>query len=80
MSSSDRPWTVLLAFMGLLAMPANAAELKQETVDAFERYVRLTEEHRTTLRDRLKQSLPTRADGTIHLIARAWAVSGNNPC
>lgn len=40
----------------------------------------LTEERLTTLRDRLKRSLPTRADGTIHLIARAWAVSGNNPC
>lgn len=43
MSSSDRPWTVLLAFMCLLAIPANAAELKQKTVEAFERYVRATE-------------------------------------
>ncbi|MEE8608101.1 MAG: hypothetical protein V3S55_10870, partial [Nitrospiraceae bacterium] len=43
MSSSDHPWTVLLAFMCLFAIPANAAELKQKTVEAFERYVRATE-------------------------------------
>lgn len=36
----------------------------------------LSEERRTALRDRLKRLLPTRSDGTIHLVARAWAVSG----
>jgi SAM-dependent methyltransferase len=36
----------------------------------------LTEERRALLRDRLRTSLPTAADGSIHLIARAWAVRG----
>lgn len=36
----------------------------------------LTEEGRTALRERLRASLPTRADGSIHLTARAWAVRG----
>ncbi len=31
------------------------------------------------LRERLRQRLPARADGTIHLSARAWAVRGVNP-
>jgi SAM-dependent methyltransferase len=39
----------------------------------------LTEKRRTSLSERLQQSLPMRADGTIHLMARAWAVSGVAP-
>lgn len=31
---------------------------------------------RAALRERLRASLPTQADGSIHLIARAWAVRG----
>jgi SAM-dependent methyltransferase len=36
----------------------------------------LSEEERAKLRERLRSSLPAVADGTIHLPARAWAVSG----
>jgi hypothetical protein len=36
----------------------------------------LTEEARAGLRGRLRASLPTQADGSIHLVARAWAVWG----
>jgi SAM-dependent methyltransferase len=36
----------------------------------------LSEEARAALRERLRASLPTRPDGSIHLIARAWAVRG----
>ncbi len=36
----------------------------------------LSEARRTSLRERLRADLPTRPDGTIHLIARAWAVRG----
>jgi SAM-dependent methyltransferase len=36
----------------------------------------LAEDGRAALRERLRRSLPTRPDGTIHLIARAWAVRG----
>jgi hypothetical protein len=40
-------------------------------------YVRsLTEERRTALRDRLHASLPIALDGTVPLVARAWAVRG----
>lgn len=36
----------------------------------------LSEEHRAELRETLRTQLPTRADGTIPLTARAWAVRG----
>jgi SAM-dependent methyltransferase len=36
----------------------------------------LDEESRATLRERLRSSLPVRPDGSIHLVARAWAVRG----
>ncbi|HEV7370352.1 class I SAM-dependent methyltransferase [Arenibaculum sp.] len=36
----------------------------------------LTEEGRTALRERLRASLPAQADGSIRLVARAWAVRG----
>jgi len=36
----------------------------------------LSEEARAALRERLRASLPQRADGIIRLIARAWAVRG----
>ena len=36
----------------------------------------LTEERRTALRERIKATLPIKPDGSIHLIARAWAVRG----
>jgi SAM-dependent methyltransferase len=39
----------------------------------------LSEERRTALRDRIRASLPVRDDGSIHLIARAWAVRGTVP-
>jgi SAM-dependent methyltransferase len=36
----------------------------------------LREEDRAALRERLRTSLPKQADGSIHLVARAWAVRG----
>lgn len=36
----------------------------------------LTDERRAELRDRIRASLPIGMDGSIHLIARAWAVRG----
>jgi hypothetical protein len=36
----------------------------------------LNEDARTALRERLRASLPRQADGSIHLIARAWAIRG----
>jgi SAM-dependent methyltransferase len=36
----------------------------------------LGEEARAELRERLREALPARRDGSIHLIARAWAVRG----
>jgi hypothetical protein len=36
----------------------------------------LSEERRSTLREFLQRSLPILPDGSIHLIARAWAVRG----
>jgi trans-aconitate methyltransferase len=36
----------------------------------------LGDDARATLRERLRSSLPTAPDGTIHLVARAWAVCG----
>lgn len=36
----------------------------------------LDEEARVRLRERLRETLPARADGSIHLTARAWAVRG----
>lgn len=36
----------------------------------------LTEERRTDLRERIRSELPNAKDGSIHLIARAWAAQG----
>ena len=36
----------------------------------------LSEDRRAALRDRIRGNLPIKGDGTIHLIARAWAVRG----
>jgi SAM-dependent methyltransferase len=38
----------------------------------------LSEEHRGALRDRIRATLPSAGDGSIPLIARAWAVRGRN--
>jgi len=39
----------------------------------------LAEAHRDALRDRIRSTLPVATDGTIRLIARAWAVRGRRP-
>lgn len=39
----------------------------------------LSEERRAALRDRISSDLPIGKDGTIHLVARAWAVRGLVP-
>lgn len=36
----------------------------------------LDEERRARLRERIRANLPVRADGSIHLLARAWAARG----
>jgi len=36
----------------------------------------LTWDRRAALRERIRQSLPVRQDGSIPLVARAWAVRG----
>jgi ubiquinone/menaquinone biosynthesis C-methylase UbiE len=38
--------------------------------------VSLSAEARAKLRERLRRTLPTRPDGSVHLVARAWAVRG----
>jgi SAM-dependent methyltransferase len=38
----------------------------------------LSEQDRLALRDKIKATLPIRPDGSIHLMARAWAVRGLN--
>jgi hypothetical protein len=38
--------------------------------------VSLGEAERTALRETLRRRLPIRSDGSIHLVARAWAVKG----
>ncbi len=39
----------------------------------------LSEERRAVLRDRIRSRLPIASDGSINLIARAWAVRGRTP-
>jgi SAM-dependent methyltransferase len=39
----------------------------------------LTEAARARLRDRLRGTMPVQSDGSIHLVARAWAVRGRTP-
>ena len=39
----------------------------------------LSESRRAALRDRIRSHLPIEQDGSIHLIARAWAVRGVSP-
>lgn len=39
----------------------------------------LTDERRAELRERIRSSLPVETDGSINLIARAWAVRGRTP-
>jgi hypothetical protein len=36
----------------------------------------LSEDRRVPLRDHIRANLPIKSDGTIHLIARAWAIRG----
>jgi hypothetical protein len=39
--------------------------------------ISLSADRRARLKERLRANLPIGADGSIHLIARAWAVSGS---
>jgi SAM-dependent methyltransferase len=39
----------------------------------------LGEDRRAALRERIRSALPMRDDGSIHLIARAWAICGRKP-
>ena len=59
-ASFDEYWTPFLSGVG--AAPAMA--------------MRMEEGHRNAIRDRLRTTLPTEPDGSIHLAARAWAARG----
>ena len=59
----DDYWTPFLA--GMAPAPAYARSL--------------SEDRRNALRDRIHAHLPIRPDGSIHLIARAWAARGTVP-
>jgi hypothetical protein len=39
----------------------------------------LSEDRRAVLRERIRAGLPVNDDGSIHLIARAWAARGTVP-
>ncbi|MDI5935419.1 class I SAM-dependent methyltransferase [Halomonas kalidii] len=41
--------------------------------------VSLSDDRRAVLRERIRSELPLSKDGSIHLIARAWAVRGRKP-
>jgi SAM-dependent methyltransferase len=41
--------------------------------------VSLSEDKRAELREHIRSLLPTSPDGSIHLVARAWAVKGTKP-
>ncbi len=41
--------------------------------------VSLSDDRREVLRERIRSELPVSEDGSIHLIARAWAVRGRKP-
>ncbi|MBA2719471.1 MAG: class I SAM-dependent methyltransferase [Chloroflexi bacterium] len=58
--SFDEYWSPFLSGVG--AAPAFA--------------MRLDEDRRNEIRDRLRATLPTEPDGSIHLVARAWAARG----
>jgi SAM-dependent methyltransferase len=59
----DRFWTPFLSGVG-----------------AAPRYlVGLEKAAQAAIRERLRSTLPTNPDGSIHLVARAWAVRGRNP-
>jgi ubiquinone/menaquinone biosynthesis C-methylase UbiE len=59
-----------------VALDPNAASLEGGQAPAPGYCMSLSEERRIALRDRIRASLPIKSDGTIHLIARAWAVRG----
>lgn len=59
-ASFEDYWTPFLSGVG--AAPAMA--------------MRMEEAHRNAIRDRLRATLPTERDGSIHLSARAWAARG----
>lgn len=59
-ASFEEYWTPFLSGVG--AAPAFA--------------MRMDEAHRNAIRDRLRATLPTKPDGSIHLSARAWAARG----
>ncbi len=39
----------------------------------------LPQQRRAALRELIRKNLPARSDGTIHLVARPWAVRGTVP-
>jgi SAM-dependent methyltransferase len=41
--------------------------------------ISLREDRRDELRERIRSALPIRDDGSVHLVARAWAIRGRKP-
>lgn len=85
-----QPLAELFRAAGLSAVEVRAIEIATDFQD-FDDYwapflggqgpapsyaMALSEERRAALRERLRQSLPAAADGSIRLVARAWAVRG----
>jgi hypothetical protein len=84
------PLAKLFQAAGLTAVESRAIDIPMRFAD-FDDYwlpflggtgpapayvARLSEDHRTAIRDRLRTTLPIGADGSIDLAARAWAVRG----
>ena len=55
------------------------APLQRGHAPSQEHVAALSDVDRSRLRDRLRTMLPTRPDGSIELIARAWAAKGTKP-
>jgi SAM-dependent methyltransferase len=89
----QRPLAQLFERAGLRDVEARAIDVRTDFRD-FDDYwspflggqgpapgyaMSLTEEQRTELQERIRSALPVAEDGTIRLIARAWAVRGRKP-
>ena len=89
--SEPRPLAELFTQAGLLDVEATAIDIRTDFRD-FDDYwspflggqgpapgyaMSLGEARRAELRERIRSTLPVAKDGSIRLIARAWAVKGN---
>src|ERR1051326_6890191 len=82
--SADRPALMAVPVTDLCPPPATSVPVYwtpffggQAPVPGY--CMSLTEDERAALRERIRQTLPIRPDGSIALIARAWTVRGLRP-